>query len=129
MSTNQGLTRQGTHAPERVQQRATVAPLVDVYENRDEVLLVADLPGAAKDSIHVHLDKGQLTIEATRAETQPPGTPVASEYQARDYHRIFAIPQGIDGAKIAAQFADGVLCVRLPKSESLKPRRIEVRAG
>ncbi|WP_394834491.1 Hsp20/alpha crystallin family protein [Pendulispora rubella] len=129
MNTNQSLSRQGTHVPERIQSRATVAPSVDVYENRDEVLLLTDLPGAVKDSINVHLDKGQLTIEARRTELQPSGTLVAGEYQPRDYHRAFAIPQGIDGARISAQFADGVLRIQLPKSEALKPRRVEVKAG
>ncbi len=130
MSTHQDLAREIPSSPERIAQRTTVAPLVDVYENRDEVLLVADLPGADRDSINVHLDQGQLTIEARRSGWQePPGKPLAGEFQPRDYRRAFAIPQGIDGAKIAAQFADGVLRVQLPKSETLKPRRIEVKAG
>ncbi|WP_394840357.1 Hsp20/alpha crystallin family protein [Pendulispora rubella] len=77
----------------------------------------------------MHRDKGQLTIEARRNAQQAPGTPVAGEYQPRDYYRAFAIPQGIDGSMIVASFAEGVLRLQLPKSETLKPRRIEVKAG
>lgn len=126
---NQNLERRSENAPERVQQRVAIAPLVDVYENKDELLLVADLPGAAKDAINIHLDKGQLTIDARRPERASPGRLVAGESRARDYHRVFAMPQGIDGSKIDAQFADGILRLRLPKADSLKPRRIEVKAG
>jgi HSP20 family protein len=127
MNTDRNLTKHSQSAPERVEERVTVRPRVDVYENRDELLLLADLPGAGKDTINVHLDKGQLTIEARRAGGELRGTLLVAEHRPLDYHRAFAIPQGIDGAKIDAQFTDGVLRVRLPKSEALKARRIDVR--
>jgi HSP20 family molecular chaperone IbpA len=101
---------------------------VDVYENGDELLLVADVPGATHDGIDVQLDKGQLTIHAKRNE-ETTGAPVATEYRPRDYLRVFSVPQGVDASKIDAQLSAGVLHLRLPKSESLKPRRIEVKQG
>ena len=113
---------------EAVQQREAIAPVVDVYENVDELLLLVDVPGATNDGIDVQLDKGQLTILAKRREDAP-GSLLAAEYQACDYLRVFSVPAGIDPAKIDAQLSGGVLRLRLPKSESVKPRRIEVKQG
>jgi HSP20 family protein len=124
---NVNLSRNQERSPERVAQRATVQPVVDVYENQDELLLLADVPGARKDSVTVHLDNGQLTIEAKRSDEQP-GAALIAESRSYDYFRAFTVPQGIDASKIEAQLTSGVLRLHLPKSEALKPRRIEVKA-
>jgi HSP20 family molecular chaperone IbpA len=121
--------------PERVEQRPpTVMPLVDVFENANELLLWADVPGAVRDGVEVHVDKGQLTLFARRApepgmEPGTRGAPVETEQRPYDYHRVFAVPSGIDATKIEAELNAGVLKVRLPKSEALKPRRIEVKVS
>jgi len=114
--------------PEQVQERPWVAPRVDIYENDDEVLLLADVPGVHKDSLKINLDKEQLTLEA-RLEETPAGEPLGREYQAVDYRRSFIVPPGIDGTKISADLKNGVLSLHLPKSEGLSPRQIEVKAG
>ena len=113
---------------ETVQQREVVAPVVDVYENLDELLLLVDVPGATNEGIDVQLDKGQLTILAKRQEDAQ-GSLLAAEFRPCDYLRAFSVPQGIDPSKINAQLSGGVLGLRLPKSESVKPRRIEVKQG
>jgi len=128
MDNSPKMTKYEDRSPERVKQRVTVAPRVDVYENANELLLVVDVPGATKDGVSIQLDKGQVTIEASRGEDMP-GSPLIAEYRPTDYARVFAVPQGIDAAKIDAQLSEGVLRLRLPKSEALKPRRIEVRAS
>ena len=128
MSNATDLSKRSTRSAEPVQHQDTVAPPVDIYENGDELLVVADVPGASHDGIDVQLEKGQLTILARRGG-ETTGAPVASEYRPRDYFRVFSVPQGIDASKIDAQLTAGVLRLRLPKSESLKPRRIEVKQG
>lgn len=128
MSNATQLAKHATRSAEPVQHDDTVAPPVDVYENGDELLVVADVPGANHDGIEVQLEKGQLTILARRGG-ETTGTPVATEYRSQDYFRVFSVPQGIDASKIDAQLTAGVLRLRLPKSESLKPRRIEVKRG
>ncbi len=128
MENNSKMTKFEDRAPERVKQRFTVAPRVDVYENANELLLVADVPGATKESVSIQLDKGQVTIEASRSE-EVQGSQLIAEYRPTDYARVFAVPQGIDASKIDAQLSGGVLRLRLPKSEALKPRRIEVRSS
>jgi HSP20 family molecular chaperone IbpA len=127
-TTNQTLAPNERRVPERVQQRPSISPRVDVYENANELLVLADVPGATKETISVHVEKGQLTLEARR-ESVDHGSVVQAEYRPADYHRVFAVPEGIDASKIDAQLSAGVLRIRLPKSESLKPRRIEIKAS
>lgn len=128
MANQTDLVNRSNGRIEAVQQREAIAPPVDVYENADELLLLVDVPGATNDGIDVQLDKGQLTILAKRRE-EPPGSLLAAEYGACDYLRVFSVPQGIDPSKIDAQLSGGVLRLRLPKSDSVKPRRIEVKQG
>lgn len=115
--------RQAAAAPRR-----PVAPAVDVFENKDEYLIVADVPGAKRDGINVHFERGRLTLEARR-DFAPPGPALASEYAPADYQRSFALPQGVDAARIGAELAAGVLRIRLPKSDAMRPRRIAIKGG
>jgi HSP20 family molecular chaperone IbpA len=108
--------------------RESVAPPVDIYENGDELLLVADIPGATHDGIDVQLEKGLLTIHAKRSDDTT-DAPIAAEYRPKDYFRSFSVPQGVDASQIDAQLSAGVLHLRLPKLDCLKPRRIEVKQG
>jgi HSP20 family protein len=128
MANQTDLVSRSNGRVEAVQRREAIAPVVDVYENLDELLLLVDVPGATNDGIDVQLDKGQLTILAKRREDVP-GSLLAAEYRAYDYLRVFSVPQGIDPSKIDAQLSGGVLRLSLPKSESVKPRRIEVKQG
>jgi len=128
MANQTDLANRSNGRVEAVQQREAIAPAVDVYENSDELLLLVDVPGATNEGIDVQLDKGQLTILAKRKEDAP-GSLLAGEYRNSDYMRLFSVPQGIDPSKIDAQLSSGVLRLRLPKSESVKPRRIEVKQG
>jgi HSP20 family protein len=128
MANQTDLVNRSNGRIEAVQQREATAPFVDVYENADELLLLVDVPGVTNDGIDVQLDKGQLTILAKRREDAR-GSLLAAEYRACDYLRAFSVPQGIDPSKIDAQLSGGVLRLRLPKSESVKSRRIEVKQG
>jgi HSP20 family protein len=123
-NSNLRTTRAG--GPERMERRPIVAPPVDIYENADEILVVADVPGARTESITVKVDKGELYLHARRDDAGvPKGTPSA----ALDYARTFLVPRGIDADKISAEMNAGVLRIHLPKSDALRPRRIEVKAG
>jgi len=108
--------------------RAAVRPRVDVFESASEYLVVADMPGVAKDAIDIRFEDGELRLEAQRM-VEAPGAVLAEEYRAADFRRAFAMPEGIDADKISADLANGVLRVHLPKSEAKRPRRIEVRAS
>jgi HSP20 family protein len=127
MSNETRLTKRSGDAAEKLQQRPFLTPAVDIYENADELLLVADLPGVAKDGVTIHFDKGQLSIEGQRTAPAS-GSVLAAEFRALDYRRSFAVPQGIDSDKIAAEMTSGVLRVHLPKAAALRPRQIHVKA-
>ncbi len=104
-------------------------PHCDILEREDELLVLADVPGAKGSEIDVKFEDGQLTIhapvEARRSEEQEY---VRQEYGVGDFHRTFEVSESIDASKIAASYADGVLTLRLPKAEAVKPRRITVKA-
>lgn len=105
-------------------------PRVDVFENAQEYLVVADVPGVAKDGVDVRFESGELRIEARRAPTESSEAQIlGEEYRTGDYRRAFAMPDGIDADKIEAELAHGVLRVHLPKSAAKRPRRIDVRAS
>jgi len=124
-----GLSRRDGADAEKIQQRRTAAPPVDIYENADELLVIADMPGVAQDAISISLDKMELTIDGRRTPENGAGSYLAAEGESLDYRRSFLLPQGIDADKIAAELRHGVLRVRLPKSAALKPRQIEVKAS
>lgn len=122
MATETNIRKRENDVPEKLAQRATVLPAVDIFENKDALLILADLPGVTKEDLKINFDKGQLTLEGRLREFGP-------EEEPFDYRRTFVVPQGIDVDKISANLQNGVLCLTLPKPAALKPRQIEVRAG
>src|SRR4051794_25992868 len=113
---------------EQLDRRPVVAPPVDIYENRDEILVLADVPGARTDGVTVRLDKNGLYLHARREDVDG-GSPVLRGTRTADYSRTFIVPRGIESEKITAQMNGGVLRIHLPKSDAVKPRKIEVRAS
>jgi len=114
---------------ETMQQERWLAPLVDVFENEDELLLRADLPGVSHESLNVHLEKNQLLIEAKRTLGDVAGQPLGRELVDGSFRRVFELPGGIDGGKVTAELKDGVVTIHLPKADALKPRKIAIKAG
>ncbi len=114
--------------PEKSQKLTVLIPSVDIYENIEEILLYADLPGVKKEDISIDLDNGQLTLIGNRYFEAGKGVQF-EEFGSTQYRRVFSVPQGIDLVKVDAELSEGVLKLHLPKSEAVKPRRIEVREG
>ena len=94
-------------------------PPVDIYETDDELVLTADLPGVADNGLQLEVSRGVLTLEA---EVQ-----AADNGKQRGYYRQFKLSERIDADAGEAALKDGVLTLRLPKSEAAKPRRIAVK--
>jgi HSP20 family protein len=104
----------------------SVAPAVDVFENGDEVLVVADVPGVPGEAIDVRIENDTLTLDAKRHSAH--GSPALSrEYDELTFSRAFRIPAGIDAVNINAEAKNGTLVVRLPKAAAAKPRKVTVR--
>jgi HSP20 family protein len=114
--------------PEKSQKLTVLIPSVDIYENTEEILLYADLPGVKKEDISIDLDNGQLTLVGNRFFETGKGVQF-EEFGSAQFRRVFSVPQGIDLAKVDAELNEGVLKLHLPKSEAVKPRKIEVREG
>ena len=130
MSRQTDLVKSEAQPLARSEQRPAIAPACDIYENADEILVVADLPGVTKDALTIQMEKGELTLEARRRDVGAErGSFLALECRTCDFRRRFAVPAGIDAARISAELNAGVLRLHLPKSEALKPRQITVRAG
>lgn len=97
-------------------QMHTIAPPVDIYENERELLVIADLPGIAKDQVHIHLEPERLSLEAQRTFGE-------ETYQ---YKRVFTLSPVFDTDKVQAKMDKGVLTLTLPKSPKVIPRQIPV---
>ncbi len=107
------------------------APAVDVQENEKEYVVKADLPEVKKEDVKVQLLEGVLTIEGERKQE--------NEEKGRKFHRVerqygqflrrFTLPTEVDAANIQAEFKDGVLKVRLPKTNNGKPKSIDIKVA
>jgi len=106
----------------------TARPVVDIYENDDEILVYADMPGVKKENISVNIDNGALSLKGTR-HLDTAGTSNWEEFSDLAYIRVFSVPQSINVDQVAAELKDGVLKLHLPKSEAAKPRQIEIKAA
>jgi len=113
---------------ESVNERPSIRPTVDIYENSDEYLVVADLPAVDRDRLNINIEDSRLTIEGT-VGGEPAENAIAREFQLVSYRRSFELPEFVDRDKVAAELKHGVLTLRLPKTDAVKPRQIEVRAG
>lgn len=115
---------------ERTRARRVYVPRVDIYETKEEIILVADMPGVSEKSIDITLDKNVLTLSGTVEPWQPEGLSLTyAEYNVGDYQRVFTLPNEIDREKLQASLKDGVLRLRLPKASAALPRKISVQAA
>ena len=106
-------------------------PNVDIYENKDQIILEAELPGMNRDDFELTIENNVITLRGER------------RFEKRDdtdnYHRVeraygsftrsFTLPQTVSGEGANAEYRNGVLRVTLPKREETKARRIEVSGG
>jgi HSP20 family protein len=106
-------------------------PAVDVLENKDSVTVKAEMPGFKPEEIDVSLHDNNLIIsgERKRENEQKEGEFYRSERFYGKFHRSVALPFTVEPGKIEARYHDGVLTVKLPKSENAKSKQIEVTVG
>ena len=108
----------------------SLLPPVDVMEDENGITVIADLPGASRESLSLRIDGDTLSLEAPIGLELPEGMePVYAEVRAAHYRRSFTLSGELDRDRIQASLKDGVLRLVLPKREEARPRRIEVRTG
>jgi HSP20 family protein len=105
------------------------SPPVDIVEDEKEYLVKADLPEMKKDEIKINVENGMLSISGERKSEKEEKNKTFHHLE-RSYgrfERAFTVPEDADASKISAEFKEGVLKVRLPKSPQAKPKTIEVK--
>ena len=128
MEATQEVTKKEETGVETSSQLYEVVPAVDIYENNDEILLHADMPGVLKENVSVDIDNGTLSLRGVR-KLDTNGTAAWEEFTDVEYVRSFSVPQTIDVEKVEAELKKGVLRLHLPKSEAAKPRTIEIKTA
>ncbi len=107
-----------------------LVPRVDVLEDDSGITLLADLPGVPREKLELKVDGDTLLIEG---EVPPLGAnelqPVYAELRVPRYRRAFTLSRELDAGRIDANLKDGVLKLRIPKTEQAQPRRIQVQVG
>jgi HSP20 family molecular chaperone IbpA len=103
------------------------APVTDIYETDNGLMIVMEMPCVTKERVTIDLQGDVLRIEGQIDFSQYKGMePVYTEYNVGHYVRTFSLPSKIDREKIAAQLEDGVLTLTLPKVQEAQPRRISI---
>ena len=121
---------ENTAATERIRNVKTFVPRVDIYETKDALFLIADMPGIDEQTVDVELEKNILTISGRVENGKVKDYRlVFSEYEVGDYERSFTLSDEIDRDKICATVKDGVLRLELPKAEKAKPQKITIKAA
>jgi HSP20 family protein len=124
-------TQGGRNREDDLMNRGSWTPAVDIYEVDGALVLKAELPDMRREAIDVNVENHTLTIRGERK--------LDNEVKQESFHRIeraygnfvrqFTLPPTVDAAKIAAEYKNGVLTVKLPVREEAKPRTINVEVA
>lgn len=123
MTDKQVATQTGQPAPAMI-------PGVDVVEDDAGITIYADLPGVPKDKLSLRIEGETLQIEGEMVSDAPDGMEaIYAEVRVPRYRRAFTLSRELDTGKINASLKEGVLSLRIPKTEHAQPRRIEVKVA
>lgn len=106
-------------------------PSLDAYETANDVVVKAALPGIKPEDVDITLTGGLLTISGeTKEETeQNDKNYIRRERRYGSFSRSVSLPEGLNGDKADAKFENGVLTLSIPKSEQIKPKKIQVKTN
>jgi len=105
----------------------TFVPTADIFEDREALKVVLEMPGVEKGNVDIRVEDGVLLVEGRLDLTKYRGLqPLYTEYNIGNYSRSFRLSDAIDQDKIGAELKNGVLSLTLPKAEKAKPRTIRV---
>ena len=103
-------------------------PATDILECEDGFHIYMDLPGVAPESLSIDLEQNELTVRGESGYTNHAEQQMRNEFSALNYERVFTLSDMVDREHIKAVVKDGVLDLFLPKAETMKPRKIEIKA-
>lgn len=103
------------------------SPVIDLYEDNDNLVVKAEVPGMKKEDIQITLHGDTLSISGERKleRKTDSGTYRSERFEGR-FHRVFSLPTVVNPDKITATYADGLLTISMPKAEEAKPKQIPV---
>lgn len=132
MATNQELQVQQKRELEKREEATTptrvFVPNADIYETKDALTVILEMPGVEKNNVDVRVEDDVLRVTGQLDLSKYKGlAPLYTEYNIGNYGRNFRLSNKIDQNKIAAELKDGVLWLTLPKAEEAKPRTIEIK--
>jgi len=107
------------------------APPVDILERQDHLVIRAEVPGVHKEDMDVRIENGVLTLHGERKEEKDVKEENAHlmERVCGSFTRSFSLPTTVDATKVTATYKDGVLEVTVPKVETAKPKKVEIKAA
>lgn len=117
------MQRQTAHPDQQVRY---VTPPANIFGTENEYVLEAEMPGVDKSGLEVTVEGNELTIIGRRKPETTQGELFYSETPQADFRRVFELGPDVDTGRINAQIEQGVLKLRLPKSEKAKPSKIQI---
>lgn len=105
-------------------------PSVDLFEDRNELVVKVEVPGLKKEDINISLHDGVLAISGERKteEKYEDGQTHRNERFVGRFHRALSLPVAVQADKTNASYTDGILTITLPKAEEAKPKQIQIQA-
>ena len=118
-----------TQGDDGASEQAVWAPRTDLVESEDAYRIHLDLPGMTREDLKINYQDNQLTIsgERTSDRTDENEEYVRVERSFGHFYRAFTLPRTVNAADISATYENGVLSVRVPKTDEVKPRQIEIQ--
>jgi HSP20 family protein len=121
------LSKQETPATTQTAPRRTFVPRYNVAETAEAFVVTAYVPGVDRTELETHVDGEKLTVFARRTWTPPQdATAIYREIADGDYRLVLELDHRINREAVRAELTQGVLTLTLPKSEAVKPRKIEI---
>ena len=106
-----------------------VSPIVDVYEEKDDIVVKAELPGMDKNDIEVNISDSELTLKGEKKKEEK--IEEKDYYRCERFHGAFfrsvELPKDVKADKVKASFKNGILEVRIPKSEEAKTKEVKIK--
>ena len=104
-------------------------PAIDLYQDKDNVFVKAEVPGLKKEDIEVSLHDGVLSISGERKNEEKftDAQTYRSERFVGRFHRSLTLPADVKADQVKAHYVDGILTITLPKAEEAKPKQIEIK--
>jgi HSP20 family protein len=104
-------------------------PALDIRETDEEYVLLFDLPGVKPEDVSIEVHDQKLTVAGTRVPSVEPGTAQQLERPFGSFTRNLTLPNGVDSDAITADYAHGVLTLKVPKPAAAKPKKISIATG